>query len=675
MKKIPILAVIGRMKSLKLKFFAIILGLFVLWTCLGVYINVYRYQKMTRDEVIKDADNAATLLAGSLSQYVANMDATGLESALVTIMADKEVAYVKVTDPTGGVIKEVGVQPKDAPDAVPAMKDIMASGRKVGSITVGLTGKGNGRVMWLYVLLQGFAVSVLGVITLYVLMVSFNKMALEPLARMNAILKGMAAGGGDLTQRLHVGSEDEIGELAANFNTFLGRLRDMVARAQDASFRVIDLTSAIRAKSKSFLSSAQEQVQTTNDNFRAIEKMTGAIQDIAGSAESLNITAMESSSAVTEMSAQVEAVADNTMDLSTHIEETSSSITEMSMSIKEVAENVRAVADAASMTASSVGQIDTAIKEVERLAKESAELSQEVSTDAATLGNEAIASTIEGMERIKETVDEASGVIERLGLRSAEIGQILKVIDEVTNQTSLLALNAAILAAQAGEHGKGFAVVADEIKDLAERTSSSTGEIAKLIKAVQKESKAAVDSMRAGRERVMEGHRLAYEAADALRKILESSDRSKDSAVAIEKATTRQVAAVRQMAETMTDLHNRIQSIERATIEQSKGGELISASAEKINDIVKEVRGAMNEQAKGIKEFARNLDDTKDLAGTIADSTRSQGDESQLLVNSMEKILDIAQGNSELSTELERAVEDLVRQAQALRDEMGGFKV
>jgi methyl-accepting chemotaxis protein len=98
-----------------------------------------------------------------------------------------------------------------------------------------------------------------------------------------------------------------------------------------------------------------------------------------------------------------------------------------------------------------------------------------------------IGKAIDGMKEIKASVENTAGYIRKLGGRSEEIGQILNVIDEITDQTTLLALNAAILAAQAGEHGKGFSVVADEIKNLAERTSVSTQEIGELIQSVQQE--------------------------------------------------------------------------------------------------------------------------------------------------------------------------------------------
>ncbi len=515
----------------------------------------------------------------------------------------------------------------------------------------------------------------LAIISLFIMIYTFNRFVLQPLRRMKDIMSSMAESNADLTQRLDLKTGDELGEVAGYINMFMERIQDLVVHAGENSRLLLKLTEDIRTKSDTFASGAMEQEEATNGNFRALERMDRSVQDIAGSAESLNITAADSSATVTEMAAQVDVVAESTANLSNHVEEASSSISEMNMSIKEVAENVKVLSELASETASGVGRIHVMIREVEGKAKMSASLSQEVSHDADTLGHEAIAKTMEAMDMIKTTVEQASDVIESLSHRSAEVGKIIKVIDEITNQTSLLALNAAILAAQAGEHGKGFSVVANEIKDLAERTSSSTGEIAKLIKSVQEESQSAVKSMRSGKERVIEGAKTASGAAEALAKIIESSNRSMKTATEIEQATTRQVDAVQHVAEAITNVHERVQQIEKATQEQARGSELIASAAEKISDISREVRKAMDEQARGIREFAKSLEDTRDLAGTIANATKSQKDDSGGIVSSMEKFLEIAQSNSEISKDMEQSVDKLLRQAVYLRDEMGKFKV
>lgn len=129
--------------------------------------------------------------------------------------------------------------------------------------------------------------------------------------------------------------------------------------------------------------------------------------------------------------------------------------------------------------------------------------------------------TIQGMERINEAVDAGSQSVQTLGSRSDEIGQIIGVINDIADQTNLLALNAAIEAARAGEHGRGFAVVADEVRKLAERTTQATKRVAESIHLIQSETTTAVDRMRDGSAQVHAGVELARNASDGLRRIVE----------------------------------------------------------------------------------------------------------------------------------------------------------
>ena len=122
-------------------------------------------------------------------------------------------------------------------------------------------------------------------------------------------------------------------------------------------------------------------------------------------------------------------------------------------------------------------------------------LSEKVSEDAAQKGLQSVRKTMEGMDNIRLTMDKLSQVISELGRRSAQIGGILTIIDEVTDQTGLLALNAAILAAQSGEHGRGFAVVADEVRKLAEESGKAAEQISSLIGDVQNSTNKAVYTM------------------------------------------------------------------------------------------------------------------------------------------------------------------------------------
>jgi twitching motility protein PilJ len=170
---------------------------------------------------------------------------------------------------------------------------------------------------------------------------------------------------------------------------------------------------------------------------------------------------------------------------------------------------------------SAVDRVSDMSHTIQRMA-ENAEAATNTSfkaTEAAVKGGQSVAETIKGMQRIRAAVQTTGKKIKGLGERSLEIGAIIEVINEIATQTNLLALNAAIEAARAGEQGKGFAVVADEVRKLAERAARATKDITGLIKGIQVETSEAVTVMEEGTREVEEGTKLADQAGAALREI------------------------------------------------------------------------------------------------------------------------------------------------------------
>ena len=203
----------------------------------------------------------------------------------------------------------------------------------------------------------------------------------------------------------------------------------------------------------------------------------------------------------------------------------------LSSASEELTNQATGIASGTGQQSERAGQVATAsqemnatIIEVAKNASGANEIADEASK-AAIGGGETVTRTIESMRGISETARESSEAISNLGEKSQEIGRIIKVIDDIADQTNLLALNAAIEAARAGEQGRGFAVVADEVRKLAERTSTATKEIGQMIGDMQGETVKAVTSMEKEVEAVEKGVDLAEEAGTALREIVENVER------------------------------------------------------------------------------------------------------------------------------------------------------
>ncbi len=392
-------------------------------------------------------------------------------------------------------------------------------------------------------------------------------------------------------------------------------------------------TAALSDAVSSLTRDIEHQLELGEQTGSHTREMAAALGDIAKHVEALAASAEESSSAILQMTTTNDQMAENIGDLGASVRESVASIEEMTFSIKEVAKNVDALSLTAEETSSSMNEMDVSIDQVQSNANETARLSEEVARDAET-GAEAILKTIGEIYRIKESSQEAVSVISNLGSRIDAIGQILNVIDEVAEQTNLLALNAAIIAAQAGEHGKGFAVVADEIKDLAERAGASTKEIADLIKTIQAESRNAIQAVERGAQNVDRGVQVSNDAERALKKILESSQKSTNMVRAIARATVEQAKGSKQVTDSIGRIAETVQQIAAATAEQARGSELIMTSGEKMRSIAQQVERSSQEQSRGGRQITQTIEAISAMVHQLNSAQRqqSEGTEQALMV-------------------------------------------
>ena len=295
------------------------------------------------------------------------------------------------------------------------------------------------------------------------------------------------------------------------------------------------------------------------------EDITGAIAD------SVNYTVEELRSLVGRINRTAAAVA----DASNRAQMTSSSLQaasdQQSREIRETGESVLAMA--------------SQIKKVSESAAQSAQVARQ-SLSAADKGRQAVENSISGMNGIRDQIQETAKRIKRLGESSQEIGEIIELISDITEQTNVLALNAAIQAASAGEAGRGFTIVAEEVQRLAERSAEATRQISALVKAIQTDTHDAVAAMERSTQGVVEGARLSDEAGSALGGIGEVSRELADLIMKISRTTEDQAVSAEAVAQS-------IQRILLVTEQTSEGTQQTAGSILQLAELARELKNSV----------------------------------------------------------------------------------
>jgi methyl-accepting chemotaxis protein len=502
----------------------------------------------------------------------------------------------------------------------------------------------------------------------------FARGIVRPLGEVVDNLRGLSEGGGDLTCELALRGDDELGALVGEVNRFLGRQRDLVSRTRAVIGDLAKANQRIRESSHEVMEGAVRQSQALEDASRAIAGIDEASGGIADSTAFLVGSVEEISAASLELGATIEEIAGQMEKLFATVDEISSSINQMSVASQEVSENVGILSSSTEVTVSSMLEMDASIKEIEENANLTSQLAS-AATEDARRGKQTVDETIHGIESIRDAVDRASAAIMELGHQSGNIGKILTVIDEVADQTSLLALNAAIIAAQAGEHGRGFAVVADEIRELAERTAVSTREIATIISNLQEGTQEAVLVMQEGSERVHQEVRRSQAAGAALDQIRASTLKAMEQVNGIVRATQEQARGSRQVTDSMNQVASMLEQIATAITEQSQGARQLAGGAEAMRDIAAHGKQSTSEQTKGSRQINQGMEQFRHRIGQIDEATRELTQRSRQVVEGVGQVHKVAENNASRTAELDQVVETLARLTRALEEEVGAFKV
>ncbi len=362
---------------------------------------------------------------------------------------------------------------------------------------------------------------------------------------------------------------------------------------------------------------------------KMVDSLRNLVGEVADSASSLGAAsgqlaaaANQAGQATSQISATIQQVARGTAQQSESVSRTATSVEQMSRAIDGVARGAQDQTQSVSKAADVTSQINLAIQQVSVSAKAGTQGSQKAA-QVAEGGAQTVSATIQGMTAIQEKVNLSAQKVEEMGQRSQQIGVIVETIDDIAAQTNLLALNAAIEAARAGEHGKGFAVVADEVRKLAERASSATKEIGGLVKDIQATVGDAVTAMQAGSLEVERGVEQAQGAGQALDQIL-SAARDVNGQVAQIASAADQMAVLSEKLVAATDSVSAVvEENTAATEEMAAGSSEMTQAIENIASVSEENSAAVEEVSASAEEMSAQVEEVTASAQSLADMAQA----------------------------------------------------
>ncbi len=598
--------------NLRKKFFVLLTAI-----VLFAWVLFFIYSRYSLNITEQEFNDKAALLAqtmGAQSQFGLMMgDAGGLTDALKNVVGAGDAAAGAFYDPSGKQLAQVNfdyvnwsqpdfasttqsVQSVKMRNGMPVIVAIMritnqATRQNLGYVAIAISSQSleSQKISSLIISISTLAIfAIFGWVTLILL----RNTVINPVESLKRSAQKVAAG--DFDVRVELNQGDEIGELAVAFNVMVENnkksLDEINLRTQQAE-EARKLAEKMQQESEDQQNYLKAQFGKISEVVEAVTKgdLTKDLQienddEVAVLMQKINQMIRD----LNVLIGEVHTAGDSLAEASTRISATAE---EMSTGAGEQANQTREVATA-------VEQMSKTVIESSKSASEAADMAKKAS-DLANVGEKVFQETIGGMTKIANLVKKSAEIVDTLGKSSAQIGEIVQVIDDIADQTNLLALNAAIEAARAGEQGRGFAVVADEVRKLAERTTSATKEIAGMIKRIQQETTQVVIAMTEGNTEAENGMKLADKAAESLTEIISSVNGVVGMINQIAAASQEQSSASEQISHNVESISSAAGQVSDATVDLAHTAENLNRLTEHLRELIERFQLDSRLQQKG----------------------------------------------------------------------------
>ena len=411
-------------------------------------------------------------------------------------------------------------------------------------------------------------------------------------------------------------------------------------------------------KSSNLSLGTDAQTFSLEETMTSVEGISHSIHKTVSMIEKLSPSVNKASKTVISMIKSVGDISNHNHEVLKALEKAIQDIKEMNSSVKVISDNFRNLSRSSRESSKGITEINSFAKDIETSALESYKVSEDVAREAEH-GVDSVKKTISSMENLKSIVTESSTVIKTLGDRSSDIGNIVKLIHNVTTRINLLALNASIIASQAGEHGKSFAVVANEMEKLASQTSTSTVEISQMIDVIQEMVQSTVQANEVGMWGVEEGVGLVNTAGEILKKIQERSGTSVQMSKDILAATGKQARMADEVYSAIQRETKNLEISAESIDEHVKINKVVDESANLMISLTEEVKSAIEGQRNSSKDISDVINNVITMVEELEGLTKQQDHDSEQIKQATEIMNFISKENISAIKELADSIETM----------------
>ncbi|GAK54801.1 methyl-accepting chemotaxis sensory transducer [Candidatus Vecturithrix granuli] len=543
---------------------------------------------------------------------------------------------------------------------------------KIGVITVSLS-RSIEQAQIRKTLLSVVAISSISIIVAFGLSWVFSRKTIHTVQNIVAIIS--AASEGDLRQVAQETVQDELGMLATHLNQMILQLRTITEQVQNSSYAMGNTADTIFQEIATLTQRMEQQSESVETTMTGVKKVNQFITTVDHDTSELLAATEQVLASIHETRTSREEVATSMHHLVENLQMILSSVEYLNDSSKSVSENSAILEDSVHETQREIQSIDHSLKDVSQNANDAQKLAEET-RKAALNGQESVNASIQGMKELKDVVSETTEIIREINIWGEQVHSILDIVDDITEQTSLLALNAAIISAQAGVHGRGFGVVANEIKELANRTKNSTGEISSLIRTLQMKTEQGVKNTNEGLQKADQGMELAFAVKQALDTIIERATHSTNKATGTAEVVQQTASSSQVISASMKTVTEMVACM-RATLEKqtTEVGQVIAA-VENIQSMSQQINYASIEQNKAAKQIEDSMGIVTERFSKIAGQTSELNRNAQQIVEAMHTIETITANILEdMTTISSTTMNHLVKQSELLQSLVKVFKI